>query len=261
MRSLPALYQDDDDGNDLSDLGLSAGKKSSVDGADNDERRRGESEERGGREDGDVFCGAESRPVAASDAAKTATVLQTENGFDRAIKDYVDFAESKRTSAAAAKCDEDPEQRQQGPRGRKLPRAAEVVTKRRMSAPKIEEKVMLLKTRSQSTKDLHSAAAAELPKVDIGKRREIFEKAAEAQLQAQTAVVARQQQQAPQLAAKKKPLESPPSVSVARPGSSCSGPQDILCQVIEEVSPPSPTGEYSCAVPHGRGVGGSGSRS
>lgn len=240
MRSLPALYQDDDDGNDLSDLGLSTGKKSSVDGDDDGHRGgRGVSstEDKCGREDEDVFRGAEN-PVAASAAAKTATVTTTaataENGFDRAIKDYVDFAESKRTSVAV-KC-ENPQQQQT----RRKPLAAEM--KRRMSAPKIEEKVMLLKTRSQSTKDLHSAAAAaELPKVDIGKRREIFEKAA-----------AEIQQQPPQLA-KKKPLETPPPVSVARTG----GPQDIRRQVIEEISPPgsppSPTGKNSLGV-RSRGV-------
>lgn len=230
MRSLPALYQDDDDGNDLSDLGLSTGKKSSVDGDDDGHRGRGvSSEDKCGGEDEDVFRGAEN-PVAASAATKTATV---ENGFDRAIKDYVDFAESKRTPVAA-KC-ENPQQQT-----RRKPLATEM--KRRMSAPKIEEKVMLLRTRSQSTKDLHSAAA-ELPKVDIGKRREIFEKAA-----------AEIQQQPPQLA-KKKPLETPPSVSVAR----TSGPQDIRRQVIEEMSPPgsppSPTGKNSW-LGHGRALTG-----
>lgn len=125
----------------------------------------------------DVFRGAEE-PVAVAikmatitTTAVTTTDMVTENGYDKAIKDYVDFAESKKT--LVAKCDEQQSQQEQQPKPCKKPYAE---IKRRMSAPKIEEKVMLLKTRSQSTKDLNASATCELPKVDIGKRREIFEK-------------------------------------------------------------------------------------
>lgn len=167
MRSLPALYQDDDDSNDLSDLGLSTGKKS---GDGNDEMpRAGHLSEEYLQENEDVFGGAEEQVAVAVQTIAAVVKPATENGYDRAIKDYVDFAESKRTSVA--KCDEQPPEA-----GSRKPVAAEI--RRRMSAPKIEEKVMLLKTWSQSTKDLNAAtsAAGELPKVDIGKRREIFEK-------------------------------------------------------------------------------------
>ncbi|XP_025419890.1 uncharacterized protein LOC112690160 isoform X2 [Sipha flava] len=178
LRSLPALYQDDDDGNDLSDLGLSRGKKNN---ADDDDHESSHHHPAVNHEE-DVFSGVEE-PTAAASSIKVATVTSAvtadhpvaENGYDRAIKDYVDFAESKRTSVA--KCEEQQQQqqlqkKQQQPPGPRKP-LAEV--KRRMSAPKIEEKVMLLKTWSQSTKDLNTGAS-ELPKVDIGKRREIFEK-------------------------------------------------------------------------------------
>jgi len=215
---LPALYQDDDDGNDLSDLGLSTGKKNSVD-EDEPPKERPEVDR---PEEEDVFCAAEG-PVANADV-KVATVTTTEsaaiaeNGYDRAIKDYVDFAESKRT-----KCDE-----QRRPPCRK----PLVEIKRRMSAPKIEEKVMLLKTRSQSTKDLN-AAVGELPRVDIVKRREIFEKICSdtksciAEAQQQTSVVVTRQPPPPPPAKNKKPLEvSSVAVTVIRP------------QVIEEISPP-----------------------
>jgi len=216
---LPALYQDDDDGNDLSDLGLSTGKKNSV---DEDEPPQ-ECPEVDRPEEEDVFCAAEG-PVANADV-KVATVTTTEssaiaeNGYDRAIKDYVDFAESKRT-----KCDE-----QRRPPCRK----PLVEMKRRMSAPRIEEKVMLLKTRSQSTKDLNSAVS-ELPRVDIVKRREIFEKICSdtksciAETQQQTSVVATRQPPPPPPPAKnKKSLEVlSVAVTVIRP------------QVIKEISPP-----------------------
>lgn len=176
---MPALYQDDDDGNDLSDLLPSTGKKNNADNGE-DEQFHHQSEhddESAVDQEEDVFRGAEKPVVAAS--VKVATVTTTaiadrpvaaENGYDRAIKDYVDFAESKRTSVA--KCEEQQQQQQQP---KQQPRKPLAEAKRRMSAPKIEEKVMLLKTWSQSTKDLN-AGTAELPKVDIGKRREIFEK-------------------------------------------------------------------------------------
>lgn len=162
LRSLPALYQDDDDGNDLSDLGLSVGKKGgggsggSGSGADDDRHR-----ERAGDED--VFRPEDDAPAA------------TENGYDRAIKDYVDFAESKKTEAAVKR-----DKEQQQPPPRRKPPAAEA--KRRTSAPKIEEKVMLLKTRSQSTRELNTVGHGvqeQLPRVDIGKRRELFERMTE----------------------------------------------------------------------------------
>lgn len=249
LRSLPALYQDDDDGNDLSDLGLSAGKKNSV-GDDEPPQLHDVAEEREAndpaaaalvlQEEEDVFRSAE-QPVAA--AVKVATVTTTvesvaENGYDRAIKDYVDFTESKRTSVI--KCEEQQLQKPQKPR---KPLAE---MKRRMSAPKIEEKVMLLRTRSQSTKDLHAAAVGELPKVDIGKRREIFEKicsetksAAETVQQTTVAVAARQPPSPPPPANKTKPLDlSPPVAAVI-----CAA--DVRQQVVKEISlpgsPPSPS--------------------
>jgi len=161
------------------------------------------------REDEDVFRGAKEPAAVAVKMATVQTVAAVmvaateptvaENGYDRAIKDYVDFAESKRTSVA--KCEEQP-----------LPSRKPVVAeiRRRMSAPKIEEKVMLLKTRSQSTKDLNSAANNELPKVDIVKRREIFEKICSETkaTDVQHNIVARQ----PSLA-KKKSLKAPPTPS------------------------------------------------
>lgn len=165
---MPALYQDDDDGNDLSDLGLSVAKKGGGGGGDggggaDDDRHR----ERTGDED--VFRPADDAPAA------------TENGYDRAIKDYVDFAESKKTEAAVKRDKEQQQQQQQPPPPRRKPPAAEA--KRRTSAPKIEEKVMLLKTRSQSTRELNVVGGhgvqEQLPRVDIGKRRELFERMTE----------------------------------------------------------------------------------
>lgn len=177
MRSLPALYQDDDDGNDLSDLGLGTGSKNNIN--DDDDHVEQSVHENGlqavANQEEDVFRGAEE-PVAVAikmatitTTAVTTTDKVTENGYDKAIKDYVDFAESKKT--LVTKCDEQQEQQQPKPCRKPF---AEI--KRRMSAPKIEEKVLLLKTRSQSTKDLNASTTCELPKVDIGKRREIFEK-------------------------------------------------------------------------------------
>jgi len=227
---LPALYQDDDDGNDLSDLGLSTGKKTSVNG-DEPPRECHRPEVAADRVDEeDVFRAAEEQPVAATAAVKVATVTATdsvENGYDRAIKDYVDFAESKRRTTSN-KCDE--QQQHRPAPGRKPP----VEVKRRMSAPRIEEKVMLLKTRSQSTKDLN-ATIGELPRVDIVKRREIFEKicssdttksVAEAAQQPQHTFV-RQPPPPPLLSAKnKKPFEVSSPATV------------VWSQVIEEISPP-----------------------
>lgn len=241
MRSLPALYQDDDDGNDLSDLGLSTSKKNCVDNYDEDEMQRnhtteddhrshskdGSAEERVlhqldfrsedlAEEDEDVFRGAKEPAAVAVRMATVQTIatvvgpatepVVAENGYDRAIKDYVDFAESKRTSVA--KCEEQTQPCRK-------PAVAEI--RRRMSAPKIEEKVMLLKTRSQSTKDLNSAAAGELPKVDIVKRREIFEKICSETKAAdvQHNSVARQPSLAKKKFLKESPTPLPPPASVA----------------------------------------------
>lgn len=243
MRSLPALYQDDDDGNDLSDLGLSGGKKNSV--SDDDlqplHHVAEEREANDTREEENVFRSAE-QPVAP---VKVATVTATadsvaENGYDRAIKDYVDFTESKKTSVI--KCND-----QQKPQ---KPRKPHIEMKRRMSAPKIEEKVMLLKTRSQSTKDIN-AASSELPKVDIGKRREIFEKicletkCVEVLQQTTISVVTKQPPPPPPPppVKKNKPFELVPPVAV------CTA--DVQQQVIEEISlpesPSPPPGKiYKC---------------
>lgn len=199
---MPALYQDDDDGNDLSDLGL--GKKNDECAVDEENKVNAPVEE-------DVFRVAEepAAVVCKVDGATTATaakssVVSAENGYDRAIKDYVDFAESKQRTAA--KCDE---QNSSPLPNRKPKPSAEV--KRRMSAPKIEEKVMLLKTRSQSTKDLNAASGEPLPKVDIGKRREIFEKicAEKTSAEVHTAVASVRQ-----LTTVKKKPESTPVASV-----------------------------------------------
>lgn len=219
LRSLPALYQDDDDGNDLSDLGLSTGKKN--DDCEEDHRVAEKCATASADvQDEDVFHGDESDAAAK---IPTTTGSVAENGYDRAIKDYVDFAESKR--ASVAKCDE----QQQPPSYNRKPLTE---AKRRMSAPKIEEKVMLLKTRSQSTKDLNAAVVtAELSKVDIGKRREIFEKIchetkATVEVQ-QTAIAARQPPPLP--ACKKKSFEE----------NTCSTTMaTIRQQVIEEVPLP-----------------------
>ncbi|XP_050428023.1 uncharacterized protein LOC126838002 isoform X2 [Adelges cooleyi] len=176
LRSLPALYQDDDDGNDLSDLGISTGGKKSEDSSDECSKN--------GRED-EVFREEVEQEEESRDPGAV-TSERNENGYDRAIKDYVDFAESKRTAvvpACSKQEDDDGERQLQLPTYRKPAPLLVAEAKRRMSAPKIEEKVMLLKIRSQSTKDLHSAVANELPKVDIGKRREVFEKAATEQVQ------------------------------------------------------------------------------
>jgi len=183
-------------------------------------------------EEEDVFRGAEEPAAVAVRVATVQTIAAVapmvteqavaENGYDRAIKDYVDFAESKRTSVA--KCEEQP-------LPCRKPAVAEI--RRRMSAPKIEEKVMLLKTRSQSTRDLNAAATGELPKVDIGKRREIFEKICSETKAAdvQHNVAARQ----PSLAKKKSVKTSPtpsPSASVV------AATTDVfLPQVVEDISP------------------------
>lgn len=220
---MPALYQDDDDGNDLSDLGLSAGKKNSI--SDDEPQLHNVAEEREANdpapreEEEDVFRLAE-QPIAP---VKMATVTAAaENGYDRAIKDYVDFTESKRTSVI--KCEE-----QQKPQ---KPRKPLTEMKRRMSAPKIEEKVMLLKTRSQSTKDLHAATASELPKVDIGKRREIFEKICSETKSAEMQQTTVTRQPPSSLTKKIKPLEmSPPVAAVV-----CTA--DTRQQAIKEISLP-----------------------
>lgn len=261
---MPALYQDDDDGNDLSDLGLSTGKKNCVndydegevprrDHASEDHRSRladGGAEDRvlhklGSRtevlaeedhEDEDVFRGAEEpaavavrvatvQTIAAVTPTVTAEPVVAENGYDRAIKDYVDFAESKRTSMA--KCEE----QQQSCR---KPAVAEI--RRRMSAPKIEEKVMLLKTRSQSTRDLNAAptVTGELPKVDIGKRREIFEKICSETKSAdvQYNVTARKPSLAKEKSVKVSPMPLPPA-SVATATT-----DGFLQQVVEDIPLP-----------------------
>lgn len=251
------MYQDDDDGNDLSDLGLSTGKKSNADDSGDDHHHvageKHREDESVADQDEDVFRGVEEPAVVASTVKVATTVTTTktcstigesvvENGYDRAIKDYVDFAESKRTSIA--KCDEPQQpshqQQQQQQQLQPLCRKPVAEMKRRMSAPKIEEKVMLLKTRSQSTKDLNAATANELPKVDIGKRREIFEKICletKAEVQ-QTTAIARLPP--PPLVPKKKSPESvappPPPPPTAAP---CTATvTDIRKQVIDEVSPP-----------------------
>lgn len=257
------MYQDDDDGNDLSDLGLSTGKKNCVDDYDEEEVPRDHASEDhrsrsadGGaenrvplhrfdsrtealpeeeHEEEDVFRGAEEPSAVAVRVATVQTIASvpptvaepvvTENGYDRAIKDYVDFAESKRTSVA--KCDE-----QQLPC--RKPAVAEI--RRRMSAPKIEEKVMLLKTRSQSTRDLNAAVTGELPKVDIGKRREIFEKICSETKAAdvQHTVTTRQPSLAKKKSVKASPTSpSPPAVSVAVTTSDV-----FLQQVVEDISLP-----------------------
>jgi len=251
---LPALYQDDDDGNDLSDLGLSTGKKHCPDYYDEDDvlqdraadgrgaeeralhqlgHQASEAPAAGGdrqEEEEDVFRGAEEPVAAAVRVATVQTVAAVaatiepavpENGYDRAIRDYVDFTESKRISAA--KCEE------QSTPGRKFA-VAEI--RRRMSAPKIEEKVMLLKTRSQSTKDLN-AAVNELPKVDIGKRREIFEKICSETKAAdvQHNIVARQSSKK---VLKASPIPSSPT-SVAAAAVDVFRQQDV---VVEDISPP-----------------------
>lgn len=255
MRSLPALYQDDDDGNDLSDLGLSTGKKNSGgnydeqemlrdhatedhhscsadDGANNrvlhriDNRTEDLAEE--DCEEEDVFRGAEEPAALAVKVATVQTIaavapmatepVVAENGYDRAIKDYVDFTESKRTSVG--KCEEQP---------LKSCKPTVVEIRRRMSAPKIEEKVMLLKTRSQSTRDLNAVSANELPKVDIGKRREIFEKICSETKAAdvQHTVAVRQ----PSLA-KKKSVKASPTPSP--PGSVAAADVDVFPQQVAE---------------------------
>ncbi|XP_022178929.1 uncharacterized protein CG43427 isoform X3 [Myzus persicae] len=260
LRSLPALYQDDDDGNDLSDLGLSTGKKNCVDDYDEEEVHRDHvAEEHRSRsadggvkdrvlhqfgsrtedlpeedhEEEDVFRGAEEPVAVAVRVATVQTIAAVaptvteqavaENGYDRAIKDYVDFAESKRTSVA--KCEEQP-------LPCRKPAVAEI--RRRMSAPKIEEKVMLLKTRSQSTRDLNASATGELPKVDIGKRREIFEKICSETKAAdvQHTIAARQPSLAKKKSVKTSPTPSPPA-SVAATTTDVS-----LQQVVEDISPP-----------------------
>ncbi|VVC25797.1 Hypothetical protein CINCED_3A015255 [Cinara cedri] len=225
LRSLPALYQDEDDGNDLSDLGLSTGKKNDA-AEDEDEPHCVTIKDQDQEED--VFRGPEEPVVIANTTITTITnsapvkvetmtttmVTDPENGYDRAIKDYVDFAESKRTSIA--KCEELQQYQQQHQQPQQPPPCRKPLAeiKRRMSAPKIEEKVMLLKIRSQSTKDLNAAVAGELPRVDIGKRREIFEKIcsetkAVAEVQ-QTVPIVAARQQVPLLFVKKKSLEKPP---------------------------------------------------
>jgi len=256
---LPALYQDDDDGNDLSDLGLSTGKKNntgdydeekilrdhaaedhrscSTDGGANDQvlHQFDSRTENLAEEEEDVFRGAEEPAAVAIKVATVQTIAAvapmatepavSENGYDRAIKDYVDFAESKRTSVA--KCEDQPLLCRK-------PAVAEI--RRRMSAPKIEEKVMLLKTRSQSTKDLNIATAGELPKVDIGKRRQIFEKICSETKAAdvQHTVAARQ----PSLAKKKSVKASTTPSSPASAVASVATPDVFLQQVVEDVSPP-----------------------
>ncbi|XP_027840038.2 LIM and calponin homology domains-containing protein 1 isoform X1 [Aphis gossypii] len=272
LRSLPALYQDDDDGNDLSDLGLSTSKKNCVDDYDEDEMQRNHtteddhhshskdssSEERVlhqldfrsenlAEEDEDVFRGAKEPAAVAVKMATVQTIatvvgpatepVVVENGYDRAIKDYVDFAESKRTSVA--KCEE------QTLPCRK-PAVAEI--RRRMSAPKIEEKVMLLKTRSQSTKDLNSAAG-ELPKVDIVKRREIFEKICSETkaTDVQHNVAARQPSLVKKKFLKESPTSSPPPASVAATVTDVF-PEQMVEDIIYSPESPLPETEPSKVV-------------
>lgn len=238
LRSLPALYQDDNDGNDLSDLGLSTGKKNNVDDDDHES-----SKHRTVDHEEDVFCGV-GEPVATA-SVKVATVASTittdhpvavENGYDRAIKDYVDFAESKRTSVA--KCEEQQQKQQQSP----SPRKALAEVKRRMSAPKIEEKVMLLKTWSQSTKDLN-AGVSELPKVDIVKRREIFEKICSETKAAAEVLQTAGKHQASAVAKKKSPV-AVTAVSTTIPSPNLLPPVAVICtddrpqHAIKEISQP-----------------------
>lgn len=253
MRSLPALYQDDDDGNDLSDLGLSTCKKNGVTD-DEDEPHGAAVKDYDPVED--VFRGVEESVAVTAVTTTTnsavvnvemTTAADQENGYDRAIKDYVDFAESKRTSTA--KCEEPQQYQQQHQQLQQLPpcRKPFVEIKRRMSAPKIEEKVMLLKIRSQSTKDLNAAVAGELPRVDIGKRREIFEKicsetraAAEVQ-QTTVTVTAKQPPPPPPPFAKKKPLDMPPPPPPPPPPTITSViPAAVIRQPIIEEIPESP---------------------
>lgn len=266
------MYQDDDDANDLSDLGLSTSKKND-DEDDNIERLHHdvegkcwtESEQNLNDPEEDVFRGAEE--PAASATIKVATVAVTtkkesvtENGYDRAIKDYVDFAESKRSSMA--KCDEQQQYQNknqiqsqnenQNQSQQQSCRKSLTEMKRRMSAPKIEEKVMLLKTRSQSTKDLNAAVANELPKVDIGKRREVFEKICletKAEVQQATSIVTTRQSAQP---IKKKPLEisspsPPPPPSKPQPPATINRStvitviqQQIMCEDNSLPKSPSP---------------------
>jgi len=255
---LPALYQDDDDGNDLSDLGLSTGKKNNVGDYDEEEILRDHAAEDhrscsadsgadnrvlhqvGNRtedlaevdcEEEDVFRGAEEPAAVAVKVATVQTIaavapiatepVVAENGYDRAIKDYVDFTESKRTSVA--KCEDQPLKSCK-------PVVAEI--RRRMSAPKIEEKVMLLKTRSQSTRDLNAAAAGELPKVDIGKRREIFEKICSETKTAEVQhTIAARQPSLAKKSVKASPTPSPPAIVAA------AATDVFLQQVVEDISP------------------------
>lgn len=252
LRSLPALYQDDDDGNDLSDLGLSTGKKSIADDDESSRHRSADGDESAADQDvEDVFRRAEEPAVTAAAANHPAA---TENGYDRAIKDYVDFAESKRTSVA--KCDEQlPQQQQPPPPLSSCPRKPLVEAKRRMSAPKIEEKVMLLKTWSQSTKDLNAAGAGELPKVDIGKRREIFEKiCSETKAAAEVQQTAGRLHHAPVVAKKKSPAvvtaasTLPPPV--VPPPTVCTASRPDAIEEIFQVAETSTVGKigFVCAL-------------
>ncbi|XP_054270068.1 LIM domain only protein 7 isoform X3 [Macrosteles quadrilineatus] len=166
--SLP-VYKDDD--NDLSDLGLSTQKN---------------------RENGDdnVFDDCKSTSTSRDNLSSTSSsVANGENGnsvnghhdeeytYDRAIQNYVNYTES-RIRGRSLTPSEDNSNLSNGLAKKSSP---PVPAKPRRGSCKIEEKLTELeqiKKKSMSTNDLseNSRKPLSLPKVDISKRKEMFEK-------------------------------------------------------------------------------------
>lgn len=170
--SLP-IYKDDD--NDLSDLGLSTHKN---------------------RENGDdnVFDDYKSTSTSRDNLSSTSSsVVNGENGssvnghnghdeeytYDRAIQNYVNFTESRMRGRSLTPS-EDNSNLTNGLSKKSSP---PVPAKPRRGSCKIEEKLSELeqiKKKSMSTNDLsENSKKLSVPKVDILKRREMFEKSQE----------------------------------------------------------------------------------
>ncbi|XP_075227940.1 uncharacterized protein LOC142328224 isoform X3 [Lycorma delicatula] len=183
--SLP-LYQDDD--NDLSDLGISTCSKSSStsstiteEAQNNDDTFEREQElvsENSTNQKRVNQNGTSLNGHNDEDSSKTSSSETEEYTYERAIQSYVNYAETRGKSRNIRSSSEESNYSGFTKKSPAVP-----VKPRRGSTPKIEEKLSeleQLKKRSMSTTDLSTGDTNRkqivVPKVDINKRRELFEK-------------------------------------------------------------------------------------
>lgn len=176
--SLP-IFNDDD--NDLSDLGISKGND--VQNSDEvfQEKQNGEQLETKADIDMSLYCTKENGPVvngfSESGGRCNVTNDTEEYTYERAIQSYVNFTESRVRGRSLTPSDDT---KVSNGYSKQVP---PVPAKPRRGSCKIEEKLSeleQLKKRSVSTTDLSNNDSTKktivVPKVDILKRKELFEK-------------------------------------------------------------------------------------